>query len=76
LGNIRFNKSSEVLAQFQASENIDTVTHCAFSSNLFHGQIAQIYIDHLSGMKTKNVALKKLMNETPSNPDTFEQERP
>ena len=30
-----------------------TVSHCTFSSNLFHGQIAQIYIDHLSGPKNK-----------------------
>ena len=27
----------------------ETVSHCAFSTNLFHGQIAQIYIDNLSG---------------------------
>ena len=25
------------------------VSHCAFSSDLIHVQIAQIYIDHLSG---------------------------
>ena len=25
-----------------------TVSHCAFSSNLFHGQITQKHIDHLS----------------------------
>ena len=42
-----------------------------FLSNFFHGQIAQKYIDHL-----KNVALEKLMNKPPSNPATFEQERP
>ena len=30
-----------------------TISHCAFSSNLFHGQIAQTYIDHLSGPENK-----------------------
>ena len=35
-----------------------TYTHCAFSSNLFHGQIAQIYINHLSGHENKKVALE------------------
>ena len=35
------------------SIDIRTVTHCAFSSNLFHGQIAQIYINHLSGPENK-----------------------
>ena len=28
---------------------ISAVPHCAFSSNLFHGQIAQICIDQLRG---------------------------
>ena len=30
-----------------------TSSHCAFSSNLFHGQIAQIYIDQLSDPENK-----------------------
>ena len=30
-----------------------SATHCAFSSNLFHGQIAQIYIDQLSDPENK-----------------------
>ena len=38
-----------------------THSHCAFSSNLFHGQIAQIYIVHLSTPENKNVALEKFL---------------
>jgi hypothetical protein len=30
-----------------------TTSHCAFSSNLFHGQIAEIYIDQLSDPENK-----------------------
>ena len=30
-----------------------TNSHTAFSSNFFHGQIAQIYIDHLSGYENE-----------------------
>ena len=78
------------------------VPHCAFSSNLFHGQIAQIhFVFNWAGLKPrrspnkgvrprtlkyistiwvdekmKNVALEKFLKEPPSNPATFEQERP
>ena len=38
---------------FRIYQLTSTATHCAFSSNLFHGQIAQIYIDHLSGPENK-----------------------
>ena len=37
----------------QVRENSMTSSHCSFSSDLFHGQIAQIYIDHLSGHENK-----------------------
>ena len=33
--------------------DIITVAHCAFSSNLFHGQIVQILIDQLSPPENK-----------------------
>ena len=36
-------------------------THCVFSSNLFHGQITQKFIDQLNARKTKNVALEKFL---------------
>ena len=33
--------------------DLHTYPHCAFSSNLFHGQVAQIHIDQLSDPKSK-----------------------
>ena len=39
---------------------LSTMAHCTFSSNLFHGQIAQIAILQLSDPE-KNVALEKLL---------------
>ena len=47
------------------------VSHCAFSSNLFHGQIAQIYINQLSAQKTKNVALEKFLEQGTLKPCNF-----
>ena len=69
---------SERFMSFQSDlqKKNQTETHCAFLSNLFHGKIAQIYINHLSEHETKKVALEKLMNKPLSNPVTFEQERP
>ena len=32
---------------------LDSGSHCPFLSNLFHGQIAQIYINHLSGYENE-----------------------
>ena len=37
---------------------------CAFSSNLYHGQIAQIYIDHLSGHENKKCSPWKVVAPT------------
>ena len=39
-----------------------TVSHCAFSSNLFHGQIAQIYINHLTRAENKRCSPEKFSN--------------
>ena len=41
------------LKSFLKANSPKTVSHCAFSSNLFHRQIAQIYIDHLNGPENK-----------------------
>ena len=38
-----------------------TYSHCAFSSNLFLGQIVQIFTLQLSDPKTKNVVLEKFL---------------
>ena len=48
-----------------------TDTHCAFSSNLFHGQIAQIHIDQTSDPESKNVALEKFLERTTLKPLDF-----
>ena len=44
---------SKLFSSMKLISKSGTVAHCAFSSNLFHGQIAQIYIDHLSGHENK-----------------------
>ena len=46
-------------------------SHCAFSSNLFHGYIAQIYINQLSDPENKNVALEKFLERTTLKPLDF-----
>ena len=33
--------------------NSNSGTHCAFSANLFHGHLAQIYIKQLSDLENK-----------------------
>ena len=51
--------------------------HCAFSSNLFHGQIVQIAILQPSDPRNKKCSPWKVFGrKIPSNPATFEQERP
>ena len=53
----RKSKEEEQQPQQHSVRRIKSVhiahSHCAFSSNLFHGQISQIYIDHLSGPENK-----------------------
>ena len=39
--------------------------------DLFHGQIAQIYIDHWVDQKTKKVALEKFLEQTTLKPCNF-----
>ena len=54
-----------------------TVTHCAFSSNLFHGHIVLKYIEQMSPPENKKCSPGKVFGiKPPSNPWTFEQERP
>jgi hypothetical protein len=54
-----------------------TVTHCVFSSNLFHGHIVQKYINQMSPPENKKCSPGKVFGiKPPSNPWTFEQERP
>ena len=54
-----------------------TVAHCTFSSNLFHGYIVQKYIDQMSPPENKKCSPGKVFGiKPPSNPWTFEQERP
>ena len=51
------------------SKILTTVAHCAFSSNLFHGQIAQIAIHQLRDKE--NVALEKFFQQTTLKPCDF-----
>jgi hypothetical protein len=52
-------------------------SHCAFSSNLFHGHIVQKYIDELSPPENKKYSPGKVFGiKPPSNLTTFKQERP
>ena len=46
-------------------------SHCAFLSNLFHGQIAQIYIDQLSDPEDKNVVLENFLEQITLKPCNF-----
>ena len=56
------------LSKFRYSHTM----HCAFSSNLFHWQIAQISINHLSGPENKkNVALEKFLKQITIKPCSF-----
>jgi hypothetical protein len=53
------------------------VAHCAFSSNLFHGHIVQIYIDQMSPPENTKCSPGNFFGiKPPSNPWNFEQERP
>jgi hypothetical protein len=45
----RFLKERKFVTDTCCAKDSTTDSHCAFSSNFFHRQIAQIYIDHLSG---------------------------
>ena len=47
------------------------ISHCTFSSNLFHGQIAQIYIDHLSGHENNKCSPWKVDEEITLKPCYF-----
>jgi hypothetical protein len=54
-----------------------TVSHCAFSSNLFHGHIVQKGINQMSPPENKKCSPGKVFEiKPPSNLATFEQERP
>ena len=46
-------------------------SHCDFSLNLLHGQMAQIYIDHLSRPETKYLALEKSLEQSTLKPCDF-----
>ena len=61
----------------QASNPHSTASHCAFSSNLFHGHIVQKHIDQMSPPENKKCSPGKVFGiKPPSNPWTFEQQRP
>ena len=49
------------LKRFTQVSVLCTGSHCAFSPNLFHGQITQKSISQMSPQKTKNVALEKFL---------------
>ena len=56
---------------------LSRASHCAFSSNLFHGHIVQIYIDQMRPPENKKCSPGKVFGiKPPSNLTTFEQERP
>ena len=49
--------------------HISTCSHCAFSSNLFHGHIVQKYIDQISTPENKKCSPGKVFGiKPPSNP--------
>ena len=66
-----------IMYSFSGSTYLCTYSHCPFSSNLFHGHIVQKYIDQMSPPGNKKCSPGKVFRiKPPSNPWTFEQERP
>ena len=53
------------------NHNSSLGSHCAFSSNLFQGQITQISIDQMNSPENKNVALEKFLDQTTLKPSNF-----
>ena len=65
------------LLNFKSGIHIVTLSHCTFSSNLFHEHIVQKYIDQMSPPENKQCCPGKVFGiKPPSNLATFEQERP
>ena len=44
---------TQLICKYESTNYVNTKSHCTFSSNLFHGQITQKYIDQLSDPENK-----------------------
>ena len=58
---ILFICTKDILVAFRS--HFKTWSHCAFSSNLFHGYLAQIYIDQLSDPENKKCSPWKIFGK-------------